>query len=153
MKNKLIIYDPIKLGLKFRGKNQKKNVETDNFLQQIFSFPLWKVLYQFYGINRSFSFFFCTFIGYSPLLLYVKIRNSFNLNKLASFFFEYKYLFDYNLLKKNMINMAHVIDMMSLRGSKHRNHLPTRGQRTHSNYKTAKKNNKNWMLELKTMIK
>lgn len=144
----LNIYNPIKSGLKFRGKNQKKNISLEVFLEEILNFPLWKVLYQRYGVNRSLSFFFCTCLGFSPFFLYKLITFNFSLFKMSIFFDEYKNLFDYELKRKMVFDLIIIIEIMCYRGSRHRNKLPTRGQRTRSNYKSAKKHHKNWKLEL-----
>jgi len=153
-KNKeLNIYNPIRSSLKFRGKNQNKTMILESFLQYILTFPLWKVLYQRYGVNKSLSFYFCTCLGFSPSFLYCEIRFNTSLYKISIFFDTYKYLFDYELKKKTIENLAIVITIMSYRGSRHRNKFPTRGQRTRSNYKTSKKYHKNWLLEFKNFIK
>ena len=149
----LNIYNPIKSNLKFKGKNQNSTMVLESFLQYILNFPLWKILYQRFGVNISLSFYFCTCLGFSPSFIYKNIRYNTSLFKISIFFDTYKYFFDYELKKKQIEDLAIIISIMSYRGSRHRNKFPTRGQRTRSNYKTSKKYHKNWLLELKNFIK
>ena len=142
----LNIYNPVKSNLKFKGKNQKRNVSKETFLEQLLLFPLWKVLYQRYGFNRSLSFFFCMCLGFSPFFIYKEIRFTISLYKFSIFLDENKNLFDYELRKGIILNIIFMNEIMCYKGSRHRNNYPTRGQRTRSNFKNSRKHNKNYKI-------
>lgn len=101
-----------------------------------------KSLTYVYGINSKIASTICKEIGFNPNVKLDKFSTS-QLNFLKKYIEneeKYQNQFGYNLAKKRTEDIENLITMKTYRGSRHLNKLPVRGQRTHSNARTQKKN-------------
>ena len=107
--------------------------------KKIKNIPLKKALTQFYGINSFKAIEICKILGFNPN----KKINQFHENQLKNLknFLERKYhdQIEKTLSQKIETNIKNLIAIKSYRGFRHKNGLPVRGQRTHSNARTQKK--------------
>lgn len=62
--------------------------------------------------------------------------------RLFFFFSKREELFDFDMRKTNIFNIGRLISIRCYRGMRHKLGYPTRGQRTRSNYKTARRLNR-----------
>ena len=101
--------------------------------------PKKKILYslcKIFGINKTSSLSICYTAQVNPILTWNDIEESkyqFIINALEKDMKKYK---DFEKSKKN--NILRFIKNGSVKGFRHKNNLPVRGQRTHSNAKTAR---------------
>lgn len=93
-----------------------------------------------YGINKSTAVFICRNLGFAKNL---KIKNlsSEQINKLVQVIGSLGIQTESNLKKIKQLNNKKLTNMKSYRGLRKSQGLPVRGQRTHTNAKTAKKRN------------
>ena len=107
--------------------------------------PKKKILYNLciiFGINKTSSLQICYNVQINPILKWNEIddqKRQMLLNILEKNMKNYK-----NIKKIQRKNILKIIKNGSVKGFRHKNNLPVRGQRTHSNAKTVKrfKNNK-----------
>lgn len=95
------------------------------------------ILKKNYGIGLQKSFFICDQLNINPSMKRDELSED-TFTKLINFINK-KILIDKKLkkIKKNYINDYK--ENGSLKGFRHKRHLPVRGQRTHSNAKTPKR--------------
>jgi small subunit ribosomal protein S13 len=98
-------------------------------------------LKQIYGINLSTSAFICKKLGMSANLKMIQISDE-QIFKLVSLIESMNLNLSSDLKKLNSINFKKIVSIKLFRGLRKLSGLPVRGQRTHSNSKTAKLLNK-----------
>ena len=91
-----------------------------------------------YGINKSTSIFMCKTLGFAKNLK-VKNLSSDQVNDLIKLLESLNILIESNLKKIKQINLKKLISIKSYRGLRKSYGLPIRGQRTHTNARTARK--------------
>lgn len=111
--------------------SQKKSVELS--------------LRRIYGINSSTSNLICKNLGLSANLKLAQISEE-QIFKLVSLIENKNLILSSDLKKLNSFNFNKIVAMKLFRGLRKLSGLPVRGQRTHSNSKTAKSLNKNFKL-------
>ena len=91
-----------------------------------------------YGIGNSHVLLICKKLGFSKNL---KIKNlsEEQINKLTKTIELLNIKLVSNLKRLNLLNKKKLISIKSYRGLRRNQGLPVRGQRTHTNYKTARK--------------
>lgn len=91
-----------------------------------------------YGINKSTSFSICKKLGFSKNLK-VKNLSDDQINELTQILESLDILIGNNLKKSKQLNFKKLISIKSYRGLRKTYGLPVRGQRTHTNARTARK--------------
>jgi small subunit ribosomal protein S13 len=91
-----------------------------------------------YGIGKSRSLFICKNLGFS-LNLKIKYLSKDQLNKLIKTIDFLNFELASNLKKIKLLNAKKLISIKSYKGLRRYQGLPIRGQRTHTNAKTARK--------------
>ena len=91
-----------------------------------------------YGIGRTTSFKICKKLGFSKNLLLKNLSEK-QVNSLLGEVSISKNLINKDLRKFNSLRRKRLVSMKSYRGLRLKNKLPARGQRTHTNARTAKK--------------
>lgn len=109
-------------------------------------YPNWTLyhnLLQIYGINVSRINYICYFLGFNcnKLLKYFNGKQRTLLGKI--FETNYTKTTGSRLKETVVVNIKTLIKIKNYRGIRHRKCLPTRGQHTRNNAKTARKLNKN----------
>jgi small subunit ribosomal protein S13 len=96
-------------------------------------------LRQIYGIGLSNALQLSKDLGFAPNL---KIKNLSEEQKAEILsYIRQNFLIEASLKKKVLTNIEKYINNGSLKGFRHKNNLPVRGQRTHTNGRTPKKLN------------
>lgn len=103
-----------------------------------------KVIYalpQLYGIGITLATRICRELNFAPELTIEKLtaEQQFEIAKKI----KEEFRVEENLKEAVKNNIQRYIENNSVRGYRHKNHLPVRGQRTHTNAKTVKKTNLN----------
>lgn len=98
---------------------------------------LWYALTKVYGIGRSRAEALCYQIGATPLTRASELR-PFHVSQLTAAV-EDQYVVGAELRNTVRANIQRLIDIRCYRGVRHMQGLPVRGQRTHSNAKTRKR--------------
>ena len=91
-----------------------------------------------FGIGQSKSFEICKKLGFSKNLILKEMTPN-QINSLISFISKSKIIINKDLKKMKALRIKHLISIKSYRGLRLKQKLPVRGQRTHTNAKTAKK--------------
>lgn len=94
-----------------------------------------------YGIGKSSARWLSVCAGYHPATKYSIIASTVPMQKVEQFFTRNRTNLDYDQKKKGDTNINLSIEMYTYRGTRHKHGLPVRGQRTRSNYSTARKRN------------
>ena len=91
-----------------------------------------------YGVNNAISLLICKNLGFSKNF---KVKNLSNeqINKLIKILESLNILVGSNLKKMKQVNLKKLISIKSYKGLRKTYGLPVRGQRTHTNARTAKK--------------
>jgi small subunit ribosomal protein S13 len=110
-------------------------LETNLSDQKSVFFALTKV----HGIGRSTSFLICKKLGFS-INLKVKNLNQEQIVELLQLIDSLELLLNNELKKLKSITLKKLISIKAYRGLRRVRGLPVRGQRTHTNAKSAKKN-------------
>ena len=105
-------------------------------------------LSKIYGIGKSKSKNICNFLGYSRNIL-VKDLESKDWENILNFIKNNNIYILKDLIKKERFFLLNLLNMKNYRGIRHKNGLPVRGQRTHSNKKTQKKLSRMRMLNVR----
>jgi small subunit ribosomal protein S13 len=95
-------------------------------------------LMQIYGINWFTAIFICKKLGFSKNLK-IKDLSKEQISKMVKTIELLKINLASDLKKINLLNSKNLISIKSYRGLRRTQGLPVRGQRTHTNSKTAKK--------------
>jgi len=96
-------------------------------------------LMNIYGIGPSIALEICSSLGYSEKWLTNKLKEE-DYIRITNLLKEYTISDELLRLRRN--NIRQLIQLGTYRGTRHRLGLPVRGQRTHTNAKTASKRNK-----------
>lgn len=104
---------------------------------RIVSFSLTSV----YGIGKVNSILISKYLGFSNNLR-IKDLSEIQLNRLEKTMGVFNFKFGSELRKTNQLLLNKLIDIKSYKGLRRYKGLPIRGQRTHTNSKTAKKKRK-----------
>lgn len=95
-------------------------------------------LTQIFGIGRAQSFQICKKLGFLPNCRLTNL-NSDQISRLIKFIESLNLLINNNLRKSKIILAKKLIQIKSYRGIRRLRGLPVRGQRTHTNARTASK--------------
>lgn len=101
-----------------------------------------KIIYalpQLYGIGLTLSKQICRELNFAPELTVAKLTSQQQFEIAKKIKAEFRV--EENLKEAIKNNIQRVISNGSVRGYRHKNHLPVRGQRTHTNAKTVKRTN------------
>lgn len=98
-------------------------------------------LQKIYGIGKNNSFLICKKLGFSNNLKTSKLTSE-QLSKLIKLIEKSNYVITSELKKVQSLCLKNLISIKSYRGLRRLKGLPVRGQRTHTNAKTAKRNQK-----------
>lgn len=91
-----------------------------------------------YGIGASRSLLICKKLGFS-LNLKVKNLSSYKTNQILKLTDSLNFVLANDLKKSKLLKKQHLINIKSYRGLRKKKGFPVRGQRTHTNARTAKK--------------
>jgi len=100
--------------------------------------PVFLGLTSIYGIGKSKSLFICKYLGFSSNLK-IKYLSKDQYNKLVKTIEFLNFELASNLKKIKLLNNKKLINIKSYKGLRRYQGLPVRGQRTHTNAKTARK--------------
>lgn len=100
--------------------------------------PLFLALSSIYGLSRTTALLTCKKAGFSKNL-YVKSLSREQIAKLIRTIESLSITTGSDLLKMRSFNLKNLISIKSYRGLRRYQGLPVRGQRTHTNAKTAQK--------------
>ena len=95
-------------------------------------------LQKIYGINKKQAYVVCKSLGFSINLKVNKLSKE-QLNSLIKFIENSSLQLNNDLKKLNYNFFKNLIEIKAYRGLRRLNNLPVRGQRTHTNAKTAKR--------------
>lgn len=107
---------------------------TDLKENKQFSRELGKV----YGLSKTTSFNLCKKLGFSPTFLVSNLSNE-QFTELIKYIESLNLIIAGDLLKLKLLIITRFISIKSYKGIRRKRGLPVRGQRTHTNAKTAKK--------------
>lgn len=93
-----------------------------------------------YGINKSTSYLICKKLGFS-INLKINLLSNEQLNLLVKTTELLNLILGSNLKKLKQLHFKNLVSIKSYKGLRKKQGLPVRGQRTHTNAKTARKNN------------
>lgn len=91
-----------------------------------------------YGIGKNKSFLICKKLGFSPNLK-VKFLSPSKTKQILKLIESLHFVVANNLKKSILLKKQHLVNIKSYRGLRRKKGFPVRGQRTHTNAKTAKK--------------
>lgn len=91
-----------------------------------------------YGIGKSKSLLICKKLGFSYNLK-VKNLSSGQINQILKLIESLNFVLANDLKRLKLLRKQHLINIKSYRGLRRNKGFPVRGQRTHTNAKTAKK--------------
>lgn len=91
-----------------------------------------------YGIGRSKALLICKKLGFSSNLK-VKNLSSSQINQILKLSESLNFVLANDLKRFKLLRRQHLINIKSYRGLRRQKGFPVRGQRTHTNAKTAKK--------------
>ena len=91
-----------------------------------------------YGIGKNKSLLICKKLGFSPNL---KVKNLSNhkANQILKLTEALNFVLANNLKKYNLLSKQQLVNIKTYRGLRRKKGFPVRGQRTHTNAKTAKR--------------
>jgi len=95
-------------------------------------------LNRIYGIGKSRSFLICKKLGFA-LNLKIKNLSVSQVNQISKLVESLDFIIANDLKRLNLLNKKRLITIKSYRGLRRKKGFPVRGQRTHTNAKTAKK--------------
>jgi len=91
-----------------------------------------------YGMGLALATRLCQYIGYPNQLLYANVFATNAIRGIEDLFIRQHRFFDRELQMVRMSCIMHLLKIHVYRGIRHKYGYPTRGQRTRSNYKTAR---------------
>jgi small subunit ribosomal protein S13 len=110
------------------------------FETEILNLKLIKIsLQKIYGIGNFQAILVCKQLGFASNLKTFSLTND-QILKLIKLIENSNLIITNNLKKLQLLNLKNLIDIKCYRGLRKLKGLPVRGQRTHTNGKTAKKN-------------
>lgn len=94
-----------------------------------------------FGIGKNRSLLICRKLGFSPNLKIKELsdRQIYKISKLIEFL---NFTISNDLKRVNLLNNQRLVNIKSYRGLRKKQGFPVRGQRTHTNAATAKRNRK-----------
>jgi len=134
------------LGWFFLGKDIKDLENVLDFEKRVVFFPIWRVFFQFFGVNKFFSFYVCERMGIYPLLHYCSFPRNNSMFLLEIMVSGLVSRCDRALHRHVLITCALLVALKCRRGKRHALSRTTRGQCTRRNGNTAKKQLYNWLL-------
>jgi ribosomal protein S13 len=140
-----LLYQPMRFGLVFLGKDIRELENVFDFEKRVVNFPIWKVFFQFYGVNKFFSFYVCERIGINPLILYCYFPRNNSMFLLEKMVVGLLDRCDRALHRHVLITCAVLVALKCRRGKRHSLSRTTRGQCTRRNGKTAQRQLYNWL--------
>lgn len=108
--------------------------ETEVSKKKLLPFALTNI----YGIGERNAFFFCKKLGFSKNLTFKDLSKE-QLNKLVKSIESSYILISGDLLKTRLLILKKLVSIKSYRGLRRYQGLPVRGQRTHTNARTARR--------------
>ena len=95
-------------------------------------------LTRIFGVNKSSSFLICKKLGF---LLNLKVKNLSmdQISGISKIMESMPFLIANDLKRYNLLNKQKLLNIKSYKGLRRKKGFPIRGQRTHTNAKTAKK--------------
>jgi small subunit ribosomal protein S13 len=99
---------------------------------------LYAGLKKIYGLNSFYILKLCQDLGFNPILKFKDLQKS-QLGLITKWVNEQNILLKEDLQKLVLDNKKKLISMKSYRGYRHKEGLPTRGQRTHTNAQTQRR--------------
>jgi len=100
--------------------------------------PIYYALRHVYGIGESKSLLICKKLGFSSNLR-VKNLSSVQINQILKLIESLNFVLANELKKLKLLQKQHLVNIKSYRGLRRKKGYPIRGQRTHTNAKTASK--------------
>jgi small subunit ribosomal protein S13 len=100
--------------------------------------PTYYALRDIYGIGKSKSLLICKKLGFSYNLK-VKNLSSVQINQILKLIESLNFVLANELKKSKLLREQHLVNIKSYRGLRRKKGYPVRGQRTHTNGKTAGK--------------
>ena len=99
---------------------------------------IYLALKHIYGIGKYKSLLICKKLGFAPNL---KVKNlpSHKINQILKLTETLSFVLANNLKKQKLLQKQFLVNIKSYRGLRRKKGFPVRGQRTHTNAKTAKK--------------
>ena len=94
-----------------------------------------------YGIGKSRSFLICKKLGFS-LNLKIKSLSSSQIYRISKLVDSASFIVANDLKRLNLLSKQRLVNIKSYRGLRKKQGFPIRGQRTHTNARTAKRNRK-----------
>lgn len=91
-----------------------------------------------YGIGKSTSFFICKKLGFS-LNLKIKNLSEEQISQINRLIESLNFLVSNDLKRAKLLALQRLVNIKSYRGLRKKKGFPVRGQRTHTNAKTAKR--------------
>jgi small subunit ribosomal protein S13 len=104
--------------------------------------PVKQVLTSVFGVGPLNAALFCKDLGFSPKLSFCQLSAKQQATLADHIVRNNKFLIRDGLTRFNYDNLKRLVLMRSYRGLRHKKGLPLRGQRTRTNAKSAKKQNK-----------
>ena len=91
-----------------------------------------------YGIGKVRSFLICKKLGF---IMNLKVRDLSNnqINKISKLIESLEFVISNELRRSNLLTKQNLLNIKSYRGLRRKKGFPVRGQRTHTNAKTARK--------------
>lgn len=108
---------------------------------------------KFFGFSMGIFKYLCFHLGLTDKTTVQFLSKMLVLRKLRKFFVVYENFFGFEYSKMRILNIGKLIRIRCYRGIRHRYGYPTRGQRTRSNYNTARKLNKDVTLIVADLTK
>ena len=99
---------------------------------------VYEAMIKIFGLGKFRTLFICKKLGFSRNYK-VKYLTTKQVHKMRSLLESLDFVFSSNLQKQKSLNLQRLISIRSYRGLRLRQGLPVRGQRTHTNSRTAKK--------------
>jgi len=100
--------------------------------------PIYYALRHVYGIGESKSLLICKKLGFSSNLR-VKNLSSVQINQILKLIESLNFVLANELKRLKLLQKQHLVNIKSYRGLRRKKGYPIRGQRTHTNAKTASK--------------
>jgi small subunit ribosomal protein S13 len=108
---------------------------------------------RFFGFSSGIFKYLCLHLGLSDRVTLKLLSHMFVSRKLRKFFIMYENLFGFEYNKMRILNIGKLIRVRCYRGIRHKYGYPTRGQRTRSNYNTARRLNRDVTLIVADLTK
>jgi len=100
--------------------------------------PVYFALRYVYGIGKNRSFLICKKLGFS-FNLKIKNLSAGQVNQISKLIESLNFVLANDLKRSNLLAKQKLVSIKSYRGLRKKKGFPVRGQRTHTNAKTAKR--------------